>query len=421
MGGTGGTTPLRRNHDFMLLWTGETVSQLGSSMSFFVFPLLGYSLTGSTTQAALAGGAFTLGQVVTRLPAGVLVDRWNRRTVMVAVSASGGLLYASLGLAHLLGGLTLAHLVLVALLTGATAAFFDPAETAALRAVVPAAQLPDAFSQNQARQHLAALVGPPLGGALFSLRAWAPFAFDSVTYLVSALTLTRLRTPLPPPPRADAESSPWQDTLEGLRFLMGKGFLRAILAFAALANFAGSALFLVLTLKLLQAGVAPAAIGLIDTIGAVAGIVGAVLAPWVIRRVPSGPLALTCSALIAVAVVPMAFTNDVLVIGCLLALALLGNPSANACIRSYLVATTPDRLMGRASAALGFSATLLTPLAPVTGGALMAVWGGRNAMLAAAGLTVVSVLPLLLSKDVRTLPTPDRWPNVGTEAVETAA
>ena len=387
---------LWRNHDFMLLWTGQTVSTIGSSMSFFVFPVIGYTLTGSTTHAALAGGAFSLGQVALRLPAGVLVDRWDRRRVMVLSNLVGGLLYASLALALLAGGLTLAHLVAVALLTGVVGCFFSPAEQAALRTVVPAEQLPTAFSQNQARQHVAVLVGPPVGGALLGLRLWAPFLVDAVTYLVSAAGLTRLRTALPAPPREPGTvAGAWHDTREGFSFLMSRGFLRAILAFACVANFSVSALFLVLTLKLVRAGVSPAAIGLIDTIGAVAGLAGSVLAPWVIRRVPTGRLSILTGLMLAAGVVPMAFTNNVVLVGLCLALALLGNPAGNACVSSYMAATTPDRLQGRANAALMFSAMLLTPLAPILGGVAIAAFGGQTAMLLAAGLTALAVLPLV--------------------------
>ncbi len=406
-----GRASLWRNHDFMLLWAGQTVSTLGSSMSFFVFPLIGLAMTGSTTQAALAGGAYSLGQVASRLPAGVLVDRWNRRRVMVVSNLVGGVLYGSLALAQLAHTLTLTHLVVVALLTGVAGSFFSPAETAAIRTVVPAEQLPAAFSQNEARQHVAALVGPPVGGALFGLRVWAPFLLDAVTYLASSIGLTRLRAPLPAPSRTSEASlaSVWRDTVEGFRFLMGRGFLRAILAFAALANFAVNGMFLVLTLKLVQAGVAPATIGFIDTIGAVAGIVGSFLAPAVIRRVPTGVLAIAIGLLLAGAVVPMAFTDNVLVIGALLALAMVGNPAGNAAIFSYMAATTPDRLQGRANAALMFSAMLFMPFAAVLGGVALTAWGARTTMLVAAALTAIAVVPLLASRDVRTLPTPDRW------------
>ncbi len=150
----------------MALWTGETVSQLGSSMSFFVFPLVGYSLTGSTAQAAFTAAAFSVGGVASRLPAGARVDRWHRGRILLLSNLAGAGLYGSLAIALALGQLRLAHLVAVAFATGVAGSFFSPAETAALRLAVPAEQLPTAFSQNQARRYVAGLVGPPLGGAL---------------------------------------------------------------------------------------------------------------------------------------------------------------------------------------------------------------------------------------------------------------
>jgi MFS family permease len=402
--------PLWRNRDFMILWTGETISTLGSSMSMFVFPVIGYTISGSATAAAAAGSAFALGRIVLRLPAGAWVDRWNRRTVMVASNALGALLYGSLVGALALGVLTLAHLVAVAFLSGIVSSFFHPAEQAAIRHVVPTQQLPTAFSQDQARMHVAQLVGPPLAGALYSVTRWAPFLADTVTYAVSAVALTRIRTPLPAPPRDDTTTSMWQDIVEGLRFLVSRGFLRAIVAFAAIANFTANALFLVLTLKLLQAGVHPAAIGLIDTIGAVAGIAGALVAPWLIRRVPTGALAIAAGVLIGLVLIPMAFTNDVLTIGVLLAVGLFGMPAGNAAVTSYLTTTTPDRLLGRTTAALGFSASLFMPLGPIVGGVLLTQFGGRTAMLITAVLTALSALPLVLSAETRRLPRPDQWP-----------
>jgi predicted MFS family arabinose efflux permease len=405
------TASLWRNRDFMILWTGETVSGLGTSMSFFVFPLIGYSLSGSTVEAAFAGSAFALGSVAAKLPAGVLVDRWDRKRVLVASNALGALLYASLVLALWVDRLTLAHLVAVALASGVVASFFGPAETASIRRVVPPEELPTAFSQNQMRYHAANLAGPPLGGALYSVARWVPFLVDTVTYLLSAFALARIRTPLPPPDRLDRSVTTMRhDIAEGVRYLWSRGVLRAIVLFASLANFAVEALFLVLTLKLLRAGVAPAAIGLIDTIAAVAGLVGSVVAPALIRRMPSGLLAIGFAMVLVVVVVPMAYTNSVPVIGGLLAVAMLGNPAGNACIMSYLVATVPDRLQGRTQSALGFLAGSLMPLAPLLGGALLVLIGGRGATLTVSGLTALSVLPLLLSREVRGLPTPDSWP-----------
>ena len=395
----------------MLLWTGETVSSLGSSMSFFVFPLVGYALTGSTTLAALAGSAYAFGALLMRLPAGVLVDRWSRRRVLVGSNVVGGALYLSLGVAGALHALTMTHLVVVALGSGVVGCFFSPAETAALREVVPSDQMPSALSQNQARRHVATLVGPPLGGALLALRTWMPFAADGVTYLLSAIGLTRLRTPLSAPAGGSDTGlrGVLEGTREGLRFIRGQGFLRAILMWACIVNFAVNMLFLVVNLKLLRSGVHPATIGLIDTMGAVSGLVGSLAAPAVVKRLPTGRLTILAGVVLTLAVLPIAFTDNPLVVGGLFALALFLNPASNASIGAYRVAMTPDHLQGRASAAMQFSVTLFTPLTGVAGGAALAAFGGRDAILAAAALILLSVVPLVTSEEVRSLPTPDRW------------
>ncbi len=71
----------------------------------------------------------------------------------------------------------------------------------AIRAVVPTEDLPTALSQNQAREHVAGLLGGPLGGALYAVARWLPFAVDTVSYAVSCVTLTRIRTDLSATPR----------------------------------------------------------------------------------------------------------------------------------------------------------------------------------------------------------------------------
>src|SRR5262245_27284277 len=101
---------LARNHDFTVLWVGQTVSELGSAMSLFVIPLLAYAMTSSAMAAAIVTGALALGRMGAALPAGALVDCWNRRRVMVTASGAGAALYASLVAAALLDVLTLAHL-----------------------------------------------------------------------------------------------------------------------------------------------------------------------------------------------------------------------------------------------------------------------------------------------------------------------
>ena len=202
-----GYRELARNRDFTVLWAGQTISDLGSNVSMFVFPLVAYALSGSALWAAVVEAAFLLGMCGALLPAGVLADRIDRRLLMRTASGAGVVLYTSLAVAGALGVLTVPHLAVVALLTGVAGGIAAPAEISAIRSVVRPDELSTALSQSQARQHIATLVGGPLGGILYAVTRWLPFAFDAVSFAVYWLVLGRLRTDLsaptrPGPPRA---------------------------------------------------------------------------------------------------------------------------------------------------------------------------------------------------------------------------
>ena len=108
-----GFRELRQNHDFTVLWVGQTVSELGTRVSMFVFPLVTYAITGSAMLAAVAGALDLLGMALALLPGGLLADRLHRGRVMRFAAGSGVLLYGSLVVAGVLGGLTVPHLSLI--------------------------------------------------------------------------------------------------------------------------------------------------------------------------------------------------------------------------------------------------------------------------------------------------------------------
>lgn len=399
--------PLRHNRDFMILWSGQAVSALGTSMSVLVFPLVGFAITGSTLLAGLATTAVLLGGVVARLPAGALVDRWPRGRVMLIAHVVGAACYGSLAGATLAHHLTLAQLVAVGFVGGVAEAFFAPAASAAVRTVVPPSQLPIAYSQNQARKHAADLIGPPLGGALYSIARGLPFLVDAVTYAVGALSVAWLRSPLPAP--ASQRRRIVHEIGEGLRFVWRHVAIRVIMIWGAAINFSVTLVLVTITLRLIRAGVHPAAIGLIESIAAAAGLAGAVIAPAIVQRSRTGLTTVVTGVVLAVVVVPMAWTTNVAIIGGLLAVGFFLLPANNSGISAYLVSVTPDRLQGRVNAAGGFIANGIQPIAPTIAGALVGAAGGRTATIIGAACVAGSLLPLLSSRAIRGLGRPDSW------------
>ncbi|MFC6286444.1 MFS transporter [Nocardioides sp. GCM10027113] len=408
---------LARNHDFTVLWVGQTLSELGSRVSMFVFPLLAYALTGSTIAAALAEALHLLGLVGALLPAGVLADRLDRRLLMRGASATGALLYASLVVAGLAGALTMPHLLAVALVTGACAGVFAPAETAAVRTVVPTEDLPTAFSQQQARQHVAGLVGGPLGGALYAVTSWLPFALDAITYAASWLLLGRVRADLRAPRRADGGRKPLRELGDGIRFLTSRPFFRVLLCWAPLANLTVNAVFFVAVLRLIEAGVDPLHLGLVEMAAGACGILGALVAPWLIERFATGALTVAVAWSFVPLTVPLIFWNHPAVVALALSAGIFLNPAGNAGIGAYRVAVTPPELLGRAQATMNFTSMSVMPLAPVLAGVLLATVGGAVAVAALTLLTALVALIPTLSASVRGVPRPVAWQvEVGTPA-----
>ena len=399
---------LARNRDFTALWVGQTISELGSRVSSFAMPLVAYAMTGSAFWAAAAEAAYLLGMVAMLLPGGVLADRCHRLRLMRGSQGAGALLYASLAVAGMLGGLTLPHLLVVALLTGLASGVFAPAETSAIRTVVATEELPTALSQQQARQHVASLTGAPLGGALVAVTRWAPFLFDAVSFAAGWALLGRVRTDLSPRPTAGA-ARPLVDLRAGLRFTWSRPFFRVLLVWSPLINLTVNALFFVALLRLVEAGFPALQIGLVESAIGVCGILGALAAPWLIDRLATGTLTVAIAWSFVPLSIPLALWNQPVVMAVAASVGLFLNPAGNAGVGSYRMAVTPPQLVGRVQSAMQFTSMLPMPLAPALAGALLAGLGGRDAVLALTALTAVVALIPTLSRSVRSVPRPAEW------------
>jgi MFS family permease len=404
-----GYRQLARNRDFTALWVGQTISELGSHVSMFVFPLIAYAMTGSALVAAAAEALHLLGLTATLLPAGVLADRLDRRRLMRTASAAGVLLYASLALAAYADRLTVAHLLVVAVLTGVGAGVFAPAESSAVRSVVPDEDLPTALSQNQARQHVASLLGGPLGGILYGAARWAPFLADAVSFALSWVLLGRIRADLSPTPYDGPRRRVRADLREGFGFIWSRPFFRVLMVWAALSNLVVNALFFVAILRLVQDGFPPYQIGLVSTAAGAFGILGAIAAPWLIDRVPTGRLTVLVAWSFVPLALPMVLWNNPLAVAGALSLGLFLNPAGNAGIGAYRIAVTPRELIGRTQSTTQFTSMATMPLAPVLAGALLSGLGGPAAIAAFGVMAAGVALVPTLSRSVREVPRPSAW------------
>src|SRR6266487_3419988 len=278
--------PLWHNHDYLLLWLGQAVSSLGTGISQLAFPLLILALTRSPATAGFAAALERVPYVLFSLPAGALVDRWDRKRIMIICTLGLGLSIASIVVALAIGRLTLLQLYLVSLCIGTFGIFYELAELGALAHVASKEQLPAAVAQNEAVYSTVSLLAPSLSGLLFSMRRLFPFVADVISYLVLLVSLLKIRNPLQRE-RAAAERHLLAQVREGIRWLWSQPVLRSLAFltgyFYVLMN--GSVLIVLVVAQ--QHQITPGIIGLIFALGGAGNIIGTILSTPIQRRVRS--------------------------------------------------------------------------------------------------------------------------------------
>jgi len=266
----------------MVLWSSQVVSTVGTRVTSIAFPLLVLAMTHSAAKAGVVGFAQTLPFLLLYLPAGAVIDRWDRKRIMLACDAGRAAALGSIAVTAALGWLSMAQVVVAALIEGSLFVLFDLAEGAALPQLVTKQQVPAAVAQNQAKTQGADLVGQPLGGVLFSAARLLPFGVDAVTYLVSFAALLFIRRPFQQP-RAAQPTRLKAEIAEGLLRVWRQPFLRAAVGVIGGVNLVFNALTLVLIVRAKQLGASPALIGVMFAFVGVGGLLGSFVAPWVQR------------------------------------------------------------------------------------------------------------------------------------------
>ncbi|MFH8808991.1 MFS transporter [Streptomyces hygroscopicus] len=390
-----GPVPLSRNRDYRLLWGGQALSEFGFHVAVIGFPLLVLALTGSGAASGLVMGTVAAAQMVVGLPAGVLVDRLDRKAVMLGCEAAQAVSAISLVAAVWSGAATVWHMVVVAAVFGASAALFAPAENASLPALVADGQLPTAVAMNTARASMGQLAGTATGGFLFAAGRFVPFLVDAVTHTLSFVALLFVR--LPRRERAPGGPGPLcREALAGLRWVWREPRIRVTVVCAVVLNLFFSAYYLVVIVLAESRGVPSGEVGVMAAMLGVGGVLGALVAPVLHRRLgPYGAIVAVFWALAGLAPVTVLLDSGYL-IGVLFALIALFPPAANTAIMTDQLLRTPDELRGRLTSTLVLACGAAGAAGPALGGSLaQALPGGRAILLCSAGMAAAAVLATL--------------------------
>jgi MFS family permease len=391
---------LWRNRDYMLWWTGNGLSMVGTNVSAMAFPLVAMFTTGSVLNAGLIAAAGRIGGLLTLLWGGSLADRHSRKAILALAPAIQALLMCAVVFSLLSGQVNVGLLAAAALLDGLVVGVSYGAVLPALRRIVPREQFAARASQEQGQAMAAQLVGSPLAAFLFAVARWLPFGVDAASFLFASLGAALIRQPLGPDrhPHPDSPSdasgqehesaaarprrrSMISDIREGFHVVLSHSFLRYTTAWVAVTNVVGSSFMLLIIALLRSRGASPQAIGVINAGVLAGGILGALLAGQIIKRFRARRIFQIGGWVYVASLAMAAICPQPWQIGAVAAAFTFASVPTVSVWEAYTVSLVPDRLTGRVGAVSAFCSQSLTWIGVVLAGWLADQWGAPTAGL----------------------------------------
>lgn len=401
------------NPTYRQWFTADTASTIGAAMKGFAISLIAFSLTQSVV---LAGWLATFSQIATHVSdvfGGTVVDRHNRKGLIIANAVFGTLLWGTVFVLIALHAIAFPIFAIATVAASAVNGLLANATNAMLRTIIPTREYPKAQSLNQGRDSVVSIAGSPLGGVLYAVAPWLPFAVASLMYAISGVSAAQLRVDehvrdmvttdrkskrpdtasqagctsdaaVAPDADATAESahtSFFEDFIEGWRWTLRRHTLLAICVIAALVNFGLNGVFAAVNLQLVSTHVDSVRLGFINTVMGVGMLIGAVIAARVCERVHMG---------------------TGLVVG-------LPIPTINSLLMGFVFAKVPSEMQGRVGSASDMLSMIPTLFCSALAGSLLPRIGFGATIGLFLAVLAVNVVIALLMPSIRSLPAADHW------------
>jgi MFS family permease len=407
--------PLRglwREPDFLKLWAGQSVSQVGSWITLVGLPMTAaLLLKASPLQMGILSGAGSAAILLFGLFAGAWADRLRRRPILIWADLGRAAVLGTVPLAAALGRVTMSHLYLVAAASAVLTVFFDVSYQAYLPSLVSPENILEGNSKMNLSESIAGVVGPGLTGVLVAAIT-APLAilFDALSFVCSALSVWLIRKPeARPEPRTAPHIG--REIMEGLRASWHEPVLRTLLLRRATASIFlgfGGSLYILFAVRELRIGAV--LLGAVIAVGGCSSVFGALAAERLVRRFGFGWTLIGAALLSGVAsLLPPLAHGSVAFCAAILAVAQLGDMAWSIYSINELTlrqAVAPSHVLGRVNSAAHLMFQGVLPAGALAGGAVAEFIGLRAAMFVGAGGFLLSTLWLICSpiRRLRELP-----------------
>ena len=387
---------LGRDRNFLVFWGTQTFSVLGDSFSVIAFPLLMLEATGSLLQMGLLTSVMAVGSLSMGLVGGAVVDRFDRRRLLIACDVARLLLFAAVPVCWAIEP----QVWLLFGVAGVGSVFgqlFQITYITAVPNIVGRERVAEANGKLQATASLASIGGPALAGLIAStVGVTAAIAIDAATFGVSALGLLAVRLTRVAPTASVDRPGLGRDLrtgfVTGARFLWRHPVLRVLTIFLTITTFVTLGLTDVIIYQVRHGlGQGENVVGYVMAAAGAGTCLSAVMSAWLRRRFGFGACWLTAMSLCGAASVVLALSRDVLVIGAAVFVFWFGLMLAAICSMSLRQLITPDPLLGRVTAAFWTIHHSLAPLGAALLTAAAERFGASGPLLAVAVIYLVVV------------------------------
>ena len=345
---------LTRNRNFNVFWAGQTLSSLGDAFSIVAMPLLILEVTGSLTQMGVVTALYGIGALVAGIAAGPIVDRVDRRKLMVRCDLGRAILYALVPIGWLVLGPQLWLLYAVAVLGSALAMLFGVSYITAVANLVDREQIVDANGRLQASYALAFILGPFLAGVISARFGPATaIGLDGLTFLASAISLSVVRLRRAAAERdAHERGSISTEFLAGIRFLWGSPLFRWLTILVGALAFVSTGITDLMIYALKEdLGQTDRTVGLVFGVASVGVMLSGILTPGMRRTFGFGACLIGGFLLEGVATFLLGVNPSIMLIAVIWAVAAFGGSTRGVVTMTLRQELTPDHLLGRVTAA----------------------------------------------------------------------
>jgi MFS family permease len=381
------------------LWWANAVSTAGDGVFVAALPLLAVTITGSPQLISLVAAASYAPWLLVSLPAGVLIDRYDRVRLMRCSQLVEAVVVAAITVLVATRGADIVLLAVAGFFLGSAEVVF----TNAAQSMLPRLVSPDQLARANGNQYVVQTVGqlfigPPAGSMLFAVMRALPFGVDAVSFAVSAALLGRL-------PAAEPVKQPRERLItsirEGLSWLYRHRLLRLVAVLLGVNNFCGQmgmATLVLLATQTLHVGVR--GFGLLLTATAVGSVSGGLLNPVLTRRMGQLPSLIVASAANACIYIGIGLAPSVYLVGALFAANGFAVTMWNVVTVTLRQQIVPDELRGRVNSAYRMLGWGLMPLGALAGGLVAGLAGLRAPYTVAGimrGVALIAIVPALIA------------------------